>query len=87
MPWVEFLNLAKDSKALPNLRIEFVARVKEREYREIVSTCNVAFNDRAREEFSVELAKIADAAKNGIKLADLKTKTEYFSFPCVSAAS
>src|SRR6185436_3904928 len=36
MPWVEFLNLAKDSKALPNLRIEFVARVKEREYREIV---------------------------------------------------
>jgi hypothetical protein len=85
MSWIEFLNLAKDPKALPGLRVEFVARVKERRYREIVSTCQVAFNDRAREEFSAELAKIAEAAKNGVKLADLKTKTEYFSFPCVSA--
>lgn len=84
MRWIDFLTLAKDDKALPHLDITFVAKVRERSYREITKTCRVAFNDRARQDFASELSKLLEAIANGKRIDEVKDKKDYFSLPCVA---
>lgn len=84
MAWLDFLALAKSEETLPNVKISFVAKIKERNYREITKSCKVAFNDRARQDFATELTKLTEAVESGRAIEDVKNKKEYFSFPCIT---
>jgi hypothetical protein len=83
MPWIDFLALAKDVKALPDLEISFVATVRERGYRDITKSCHVAFNDHARQLMATEYNKLKAAVAKGVKLDNVEDKQEYFSLPCI----